>query len=118
MQEKIDAQTAYWEEEEKKKFKNWTKDGLEFLIKTLSKERDTSEDNKKKFKVILETAKTALKIKECQVDNQKFLELTMMFFFIILPLAIAIISSVPLIRYICSIYKEKKSNKDINNEID
>ena len=39
MQEKVDAQIAYWEEEEKKKFKNWTKDGLEFLIKTLSKEK-------------------------------------------------------------------------------
>ena len=61
MQEKIDAQTAYWEEEEKKKFKNWTKDGLEFLIKKLSKERDTSEDNKSKIKVFLETAKTALR---------------------------------------------------------
>ena len=61
MQEKLDAQVAYWEEEEKKKFKNWTKDGLEFLIKTLSKEMDTSEDNKSKIKVFLETAKIALK---------------------------------------------------------
>ena len=61
MQEKIDTQIAYWEEEEKKKFKNWTKDGLEFLIETLSKEKDTSEDNKKKIKVFLETAKIALK---------------------------------------------------------
>ena len=61
MQEKVDAQIAYWEEEEKKKFKNWTKDGLEFLIETLSKEKDTSEDNKKKIKVFLETAKIALK---------------------------------------------------------
>ena len=61
MQEKVDAQIAYWEEEEKKKFKNWTKDGLEFLIKTLSKEVDTSEDNKSKIKVFLETAKVALK---------------------------------------------------------
>ena len=61
MQEKLDAQIAYWEEEEKKKFKNWTKDGLEFLIKTLSKESDTSEENKSKIKVFLETAKIALK---------------------------------------------------------
>ena len=61
MQEKVDAQIAYWEEEEKKKFKNQTKDGLEFLIKTLSREIDTSEDNKSKIKVFLETAKTALK---------------------------------------------------------
>ena len=61
MQEKVDAQIAYWEEEEKKKFKNWTKDGLEFLIKKLSKERDTSEDNKSKIKVFIETAKTALR---------------------------------------------------------
>ena len=61
MQEKVNAQIAYWEEEEKKKFKNWTKDGLEFLIETLSKEKDTSEDNKKKIKVFLETAKIALK---------------------------------------------------------
>ena len=61
MQEKIDAQIVYWEKEEKKKFKNWTKDGLEFLIKTLSKEIDTSEDNKSKIKVFLETAKIALK---------------------------------------------------------
>lgn len=60
MQEKIDAQIAYWEEEEKKKFKNWTKDGLEFLIKTLNKEIDTSEDNRSKIKVFLETAKIAL----------------------------------------------------------
>ena len=51
------------------------------------------------------------------MDNQKFLELTMIFFFVILPLAIAVINSIPLIRYICSVYKEKKSNKDINNEI-
>ena len=61
MQEKIDAQIAYWEKEEKKKFKNWTKDGLEFLIKTLSGEIDTSEDNKSKIKVFLETAKITLK---------------------------------------------------------
>ena len=61
MQEELDAQIAYWEEEEKKKFKNWTKDGLEFLIKSLSKERDTSEDNKSKIKVFLETAKIAIK---------------------------------------------------------
>ena len=61
MQEELDAQIAYWEEEKKKKFKNWTKDGLEFLIKSLNKERDTSEDNKSKIKVFLETAKIALK---------------------------------------------------------
>ena len=52
------------------------------------------------------------------MDNQKFLELTMMFFFVIFPLAIAVISSIPLVMYIYSVYKEKKSNKDINNEID
>ena len=52
------------------------------------------------------------------MDNQKFLELTMMFFFVILPLAIAVISSIPLVKYIYSIYKEKKSNKDINSQID
>ena len=52
------------------------------------------------------------------MDNQKFLELTMMFFFVILPLAIAVISSISLVKYICSVYKEKKSNIDINNEID
>ena len=49
------------------------------------------------------------------MDNQKFLELIMMFFFVILSLAIAIISSIPLVRYIYSVYKEKKSNKDINS---
>ena len=49
------------------------------------------------------------------MDNQKFLELTMMFFFVILPLAIAIISSIPLVGYIYSVYKEKKSNKDIDS---
>ena len=52
------------------------------------------------------------------MDNQKFLELTMIFFFVIFPLAIAAISSIPLIGYIYSICKEKKSNRDINNEID
>ena len=52
------------------------------------------------------------------MDNQKFLELTMMFFFVILPLAIAVISSIPLVGYIYSVYKEKKSNRDINNKID
>ena len=52
------------------------------------------------------------------MDNQKFLELTMMFFFVILPLAIAVISSIPLVGYIYSVYKEKKYNKDINNQID
>ena len=49
------------------------------------------------------------------MDNQKFLELTMMFFFVILPLAIAVISSIPLVRYIYSNYTKNKSNKDINN---
>ena len=52
------------------------------------------------------------------MDNQKFLELTMMFFFVVLPLAIAVISSIPLVGYIYSVYKEKKSNRDINNKID
>ena len=49
------------------------------------------------------------------MDNQKFLELTMIFFFIILPLIIAIISSIPLVRYIYSIYIKNKYNKDINS---
>ena len=49
------------------------------------------------------------------MDNQKFLELTMMFFFVILPLAIAVISSIPLIRYIYSIYIKNKSNKDMDS---
>ena len=52
------------------------------------------------------------------MDNQKFLELTMIFFFVILPLVIAVISSIPLIAYIYSIYVKNKSNKDINNQID
>ena len=52
------------------------------------------------------------------MDNQKFLELTMIFFFVVLPLVIAIASGIPLVRYIYSVYKEKKSNRDINNEID
>ena len=52
------------------------------------------------------------------MDNQKFLELTMMFFFVVLPLAILVISSIPLVMYIHSAYKEKKNNKDINNKID
>ncbi len=49
------------------------------------------------------------------MDNQKFLELTMIFFFVILPLAIAVISSIPLITYIYSIYTKNKSNKDIDS---
>ena len=49
------------------------------------------------------------------MDNQKFLELTMIFFFIILPLVIAIITSIPLITYIYSIYTKNKSNKDIDS---
>ena len=52
------------------------------------------------------------------MDNQKFLELIVMFFFVILPLAIAVISSIPLVAYIYSIYIKNKSNKDINNQID
>ena len=52
------------------------------------------------------------------MDNQKFLELTVIFFFVILPLTIATISSISLVRYIYSVYKEKKSNKDINNQVD
>ena len=49
------------------------------------------------------------------MDNQKFIELAMIFFFIILPLVIAIITSIPLVRYIYSNYTKNKSNKDINN---
>ena len=49
------------------------------------------------------------------MDNQKFLELTMIFFFVIFPLSIAAISSIPLFRYIYSVYKENKSNKDIDS---
>ena len=52
------------------------------------------------------------------MDNQKFLELTMYFIFVILPLGIAVTSSIPLVRYIYSIYVKNKSNKDINNQID
>ena len=52
------------------------------------------------------------------MDNQKFLELTMMFFFVILQLIIATISSIPLIVYIYSIYLKNKFNKDTNNQID
>lgn len=46
------------------------------------------------------------------MDNQKFLELTMIFFFIILPILIAAIGSISLITYIYS------SNRDKNNQID
>ena len=49
------------------------------------------------------------------MDNQKFIELTVYFMFVVFPLSIALISSIPLIRYTYSIYKEKRSNKDINN---
>ena len=49
------------------------------------------------------------------MDNQKFLELTMMFFFIVLPLAIAVITSIPLIAYVYSIYVKNKSNKDMDS---
>lgn len=49
------------------------------------------------------------------MDNQKFLELTMIFFFVIFPLAIAAISSIPLIGYIYSIYIKNKSNKDMDS---
>ena len=52
------------------------------------------------------------------MDNQKFLELTMIFFFIILPLVIAIITSIPLITYIYSIYTKNKSNKDLVSVLD
>lgn len=48
------------------------------------------------------------------MDNQKFLELTVYFIFVILPVSIAAISSISLARYILSVYREKRSNKDIN----
>ena len=52
------------------------------------------------------------------MDNQKFLELTMIFFFVILPLLVATIGSISLIGYTYSIYTKNKFNKDINSQID